>query len=140
MSSEQVRNWKMRCSTWMAAPQALGAGERAVELDALAPRRARELDAREVLADADLQVGERLVVLQVDVEARLDVLDQPGLQQQGIDLGVGRDEVDVGDELDQVGGAAVLGGGLGEVVRRPGCAGSWPCRRRGRGPASSFIR
>ena len=97
-------------------PQALGAGERAVELDAAAPRRARELDAREVLADADLQVGERLVVLQLDVEARLDVLDQPGFQQQGIDLALGGEEVDVGDELDEVGGAAVLGGGLGEVV------------------------
>src|SRR5262249_46133405 len=59
-----------------------GAGERPVELDALAARLAGELDAGEVLADADLQIREGLVVLQLDVETRLDVLDQPGLHQQ----------------------------------------------------------
>src|SRR5262249_29870476 len=62
--------------------QALGAGERAVELDAPPPRVAGELDARELLADADLQVRERLVVLEIDVEARLHVLDEAGLQEE----------------------------------------------------------
>src|SRR5207248_1005050 len=94
-------------------PQRAGAGEGAVQLDAAAAGRARELDAREVLADADLQVREGLVVLEVDVEARADVLDEAGLQEQGVDLALGFEVVDVGDEADEVGGARVLGGGLG---------------------------
>src|SRR4051794_22115012 len=39
--------------------QALRAGERPVELDPPPPWRARELDARKVFADANLQVRER---------------------------------------------------------------------------------
>ena len=58
MSSEQVRNWKMRCKHLDGVPQRAGAGERAVELDAAAARLARELDARKVLAHANLQIGE----------------------------------------------------------------------------------
>src|SRR5262245_37795849 len=38
--------------------QALGAGERPVEANTPATRRARELDAREIFANADLQIGE----------------------------------------------------------------------------------
>ena len=96
--------------------QALGARERAVQLDPTPPGGAREFDAWEVLADADLQVGERLVVLQLDVEAWLDVLDQAGFQEQGIDLAVGGHEINVGDELDEVGGAHVVSRGLAEVM------------------------
>src|SRR5262249_47463447 len=73
-------------------PQALGAREGTVELDAAPPRRPRELHARVILAHADLQVREALVVFQVDVEARLDVLDQPGLHQEGVDFGLGREK------------------------------------------------
>ena len=64
--------------------------------------------------------GKRLVVLQVLVELRLDVLDQPGFDQQGVDLAVGGEEVDVGDLADQVGRAAVVGGGLEKVAAGPG--------------------
>ena len=97
-------------------PQGAGAGERAVELDALSPRRPRELDARKFFSYADLQIGKGLVVLQLDVETRLHVLDEPRFEEQGVHLAVGRQEIDVGDELDEVGGARVLGRGLGEIV------------------------
>ena len=79
--------------------QRAGAGERPIEPDAAAARLARELDAREVLADADLQIGKCLVVLQPDVEARLNVLDEPCFHQQRIDLAVGGQEINIGDEL-----------------------------------------
>ena len=65
MSSAQVRNLKIFCSTWIAPRRLAGAGERAVELHPAVARLAGDLDAREVLARRDLQVGERLVVLQV---------------------------------------------------------------------------
>ena len=80
-------------------PQRAGAGERAVELDAAPPRRPRELDAREFFAYSDLQIGKCLVVLQLDVETRLHVLDEPRFEKQGVHLAVGGQEIDVGDEL-----------------------------------------
>ena len=95
--------------------QALGPRERAVELDAAVERLAGEVDAGEVLAGGDLQVGEGLVVLEVAVVLGLDVLDQPGLHQQGVDLAVGGQELDVGHLVDPVADAAVAGGGLVEV-------------------------
>src|SRR5207244_1078307 len=42
--------------------QGAGAGERPVEFHSPAARSTRELDAREVLAHADLEIGEGLVV------------------------------------------------------------------------------
>ncbi len=99
--------------------QALGTGERTVEPHTTAARRAGELDAWIVLTHADLQVGKRLVVLQADVEARLNVLDEPGFQQQGIDFAFGSKVVDVGNERHEVGGAVVFQRGLGEVVGGP---------------------
>ena len=62
--------------------QALGARERAVKLDAAPPGCTSEFDARERFAHADLQIGERLIVLQIEIKARLNVLDQAGLQQE----------------------------------------------------------
>ena len=97
-------------------PEALGAGEGAIELHAAAARRARELDARKLLANADLQVRERLAVLEIDVEARLNVLDEAGFHQESVDLGVGGQKVDVGDLLDHVGRTLVLLGRPGEVM------------------------
>ena len=111
-------------------PQALGPRERAVELDAPVERLAGEVDPREVLAGRDLEVGERLVVLEVVVVLGLDVLDQPGFHQEGVDLAVGRQEVDVGHLADPVADPPVLGGRLVEVRPGAGCAGSSPCRRR----------
>ena len=100
------------------SPQAAGAGERAVKLYAAPPGRAGEFHARKLLAHADLQVGKGLVVLEVDVEARLDILDQAGFHQQRVDLGLRLDKIDIGDDLDKVGGAHVLGGDLREIVAR----------------------
>ena len=100
--------------------EALGAGERAVELHAAVERLAGEVDAGEVLAGRDLEVRERLVVLEVLVVLRLDVLDQPGFHQEGVDLAVGGEEVDVDDLADPVADPAVVGGRLLEVRARPG--------------------
>ena len=101
------------------AAEALGPRERAVELDAAVERLAGEVDAGEVLAGRDLQVGEGLVVLEVAVVLGLDVLDQPGFHQQGVDLAVGGEELDVGDLVDPVADAAVVGGPLVEVRTGP---------------------
>ena len=101
------------------AAQAAGAGERPVELRAPLVRLAGELDAGKILAGGDLQVRKRLVVLQVLVVLGLDVLDQPGFDQQGVDLALGLEEVDVADLADQVGRAAILGGGLEKVAAGP---------------------
>lgn len=73
----------------------------------------------EILAVEDLQVRKRLVVLELLVEPRLDVLDEPGFQQQGVDLAVGFQHIDVGDFWDEVGGAAVELGGAVEVAADP---------------------
>jgi len=48
----------------------------------------------------DLEIGEGLVVLEVAVEPRLDVLDQPALEQEGVDLAFGLEVVDVADLAD----------------------------------------
>jgi hypothetical protein len=42
---------------------------------------------------ADHQLGEGLVVAQQDVEARLQLLDEVGFQQQGLGLGRGDDQL-----------------------------------------------
>ena len=95
------------------------AGERAVELHAAVRRLAGDLDAREVLAGRDLQVGKRLVVLQLLVVLRLDVLDQPRFHQQGIDLAVALDVIDVGDLVDPRRGAVLVLGPLQKVAAGP---------------------
>ncbi|MBI3412128.1 MAG: HigA family addiction module antidote protein [Planctomycetes bacterium] len=100
-------------------PQALGAGERAIQFDAAPPRVARELDARIILAHANLQIREGLVVAQPDVEAWLNVFDESGFHQQGVDLGVRFDIIDVGDHLHQVACTLVLRGRLGEIMAGP---------------------
>src|SRR5262249_51592071 len=97
--------------------QALSARERPVEPHAAPARAARELDPRELLADADLQIGEGLVVFQLDVETRLDVLDKPRFHEQGVHLALADDVVDVGNERHEVAGAMVLEGRLGEIMR-----------------------
>ena len=53
--------------------------------------------AGKILVRVDLQVGEGLVVAEVAVELRQDVLDQPGFHQQGVDLAFGLEVVDVAD-------------------------------------------
>ena len=116
MSRLQVRNLKIFCSTCNRAAQAAGAGERAVQLRAPLVRLAGELDPRKILANENLQIGKRLVVLQVLVELRLHVLDQPGFDQQGVDLALGLDVVDVGNLRDQFGRAPLVGRRLQKIA------------------------
>ncbi len=85
-----MRNLKIFCSTWICAAQAAGAGEWSVQLRAPLVRLAGEFDARKILADVDFQVGKRFVVFQILIVFRLDVLDQPGFEQQGVDFAFGR--------------------------------------------------
>ena len=77
------------------AAQRAGAGKRPVQLDAPILRLARHLHARKILARGDHQVGKRLVVFLFLVVLGLDVLDQPGLHQQGVDFAVAFDEIRV---------------------------------------------
>ncbi len=99
--------------------QAPADGERTVQLDASILRLARQLDAREILAGGDHQVRKRLVVLQVVVVLRLDVLDQPGLHQQGVDFALAFQVVDVADLGNPVRRPQLLRGRLGEVAAGP---------------------
>ncbi len=100
------------------AAEAAGAGERAVQLCAARFRLARHFDAGKILARGDLQIRKRLVVFEVAVELRLDVLDQSRFGEQGIDLAVAVQVIDVADLFDQVRGAAFVGRGLEEVAGR----------------------
>ena len=75
---------------------------------------AREVDAREVLVEADRDVGVRLVVAQPDVEARLVLLDERLLGEQR--LGLGRDDERL-DVVDLVGERArAVQRGVAEVA------------------------
>src|SRR5262249_43590421 len=65
-------------------PQALRAREGTIQFDAPAPWGPRELHARKIFTDANLQIGKGLVVFQVDVEAGLNVLHQPCFHEQGV--------------------------------------------------------
>ena len=61
-----------------------------------------KLTRGKVIARGDLKIGERLVVFEVVVVFGLDVLDESGFEQKGVDLAVGGEEVDVGDLADPV--------------------------------------
>src|SRR5581483_7680634 len=99
--------------------EAFGAGEGPIELDAAPARIAGEFNARKRLPNSNLQIRECLVVLQIDIEARLNVLHEARFQQECVHLRVRGNEVDVGDQLDQVRRARVLGRRPGEVVAGP---------------------
>ena len=61
---------------------------------------ARPLDAREVVAVGDLDVRVALVVLEPDVEARPEALDEVRLQQEGLGDGVGQGDLEVRHPVD----------------------------------------
>ena len=94
--------------------QAAGAGERAVQLHAAGARLARDFDARKILVRRDLQVGKALVVAEVAVELRLNVLDQPRFHQQRVDFALGFQKVDVVRLAHELAGAPIVGRGLPE--------------------------
>jgi hypothetical protein len=64
-----------------------GEGAEIVALDRVRP--AMLADLRRAVVAADHQLGERLVVAQHHVEARLQLLDEVGFEQQGLGLGGG---------------------------------------------------
>ena len=97
MSRLQVRNLKIRCRTCTAPRSAPALAKGPNSRTPWSARRAGDFDAGEILARRDHQVGKRLVVLQLLVVVRLDVLDQPRFHQQGIDFAFALDEIDVGD-------------------------------------------
>ena len=67
---------------------------------------AGEVDARELLVEADPDVGIGLVVAQADVEPRPVALDELLLGEQRLGLGLGDEEVDRGDLVDHLAAAA----------------------------------
>ena len=91
-------------------PQIADVGERAEEQRPLLLRLAGDVDAREILADRDLQVRERLVVHQVRVVERTDVLDQPGLFEHRVDFALGFEVIDVIDLVDHLDDVRAAGG------------------------------
>ena len=89
---------------------ALGARVRA-EVGALAPvALAREVDAREVLVQADRDVRVGLVVAQPDVEARPVLLDEVLLGEQRLGLGVDDQRLDLVDERAEAAARAEMRG------------------------------
>ena len=72
-------------------------------------------DAREVLAQGDLDEGVALVVAQPDIEARPMLLDQVVLEEVGLADGVGHDVLDVRDLGHHPLDARVVGRTLPEV-------------------------
>jgi hypothetical protein len=83
---------------------------------------ARPLDAREVVGEGDLDVRVALVVLEPDVEPRLEPLDQVGLEQQRLADAVDLGHLDVRDPVDDAADPVALahrGGLLLPVAAHP---------------------
>jgi hypothetical protein len=57
-------------------------------------------DLRRPVIAADQDIGERLVVAELDVEARAELLDQIGFEQQRLGFGRGRDDLDIHGRCD----------------------------------------
>ncbi len=68
----------------------------------------------------DFQVGKGLVVAQVAIIFRQDVLDQPGFHEERVDVAFGQQVVDVADFLHQLGGTRVFGGRLQKIAAGAG--------------------
>ena len=99
--------------------EARGVRERPVKPHAFSPRRASDLDPRELFARPDLQVREGLVVLEALVELRSQVLDHAGLDEHRGDLVFGLDVVDLDDEPDPVADAQIVGRVLVPIAGGP---------------------
>ncbi|MEY9407157.1 hypothetical protein ABH989_001623 [Bradyrhizobium ottawaense] len=70
-----------------------GGGERTEIAPGPALRAAMFQDLRRPMVTGDQDVGKRFVVAQLHVEARPQLLDEVGFQQQRLGLGVGRDDL-----------------------------------------------
>ena len=83
-------------------------------------RRSRELHPRVILVGGDLEVGKSLVVLEIGIEPRLDILDQPALHEERVDLALRLEVVDVADLADELRRSPVFGGGPEKIAPRAG--------------------
>ena len=70
--------------------------------------------------DVDLEVGVVLVVLEADVEEGLVALDQGGFEVEGVLLGVGGDDFELGDAFGEDAGLAFERAGGAEVAADAG--------------------
>ncbi len=89
-------------------PQVLNAGKRAEEPAAGTFGVAGDIDAGKIRPRRDLQIRKRLIVDKVGIVGRADILYQPGLLQDGVDLAFGFEIVNglnFGDHLDDLGAA-----------------------------------
>ena len=77
-------------------------------------------DARPGRVDVDLEVGVVLVVLEADVEEGLVALDQGGFEVEGVLLGVGGDDFELGDAFGEDAGLALERAGGAEVAADAG--------------------
>jgi hypothetical protein len=105
------------------AAEGAGVGERAEEADAFVARGAGDFDEGEIVAGGDLQVGKGFVVFELFVVFGLDVFDQPGFHEEGINFAVAEDEVGVGNFVDPISGAIFGLGGFEEVAAGPAAKG-----------------
>ena len=87
------------------AAHLLGVRVRTEVEDAAAVALTGEHDARKLVLDGHSHVRKGLVVAQADVEGRTPALDQVLLEVQRLDLVAGRDRLDLGHPLDQLGNA-----------------------------------
>ena len=76
------------------------AGVRPEVAAAVVRQLAGALDAREVVGEGDLDERVALVVLEADVEARLEALDEVGLEEERLGDVVDLGDLDIGDPVD----------------------------------------
>ena len=75
-------------------------------------------NARKILPRGDLQIGEGLVVAEFLVVLGKDVLDEPRLDQEGVDLALRLDVVDIPDFANEFGRSGFFRGRFEEVAPR----------------------
>ena len=68
----------------------------------------------------DLEVGKGLVVLEIGIEPRLDILDQPALHEERVDLALRLEVVDVADLADELRRPPVFGSSPEKIAPRSG--------------------
>ena len=119
---------------------AVGAGEGAEVARAVLGDVPRDVYLREVLRVVDLDERVALVVLQPGVVGRLVLLDQVALEDDGLRVRLGHDEVEVGDAGDHVADLELEAPPARRSMSADGCAGWRPSRRRRTPPFSSRMR
>lgn len=83
--------------------EGVDAGEGAVEFDAFGAGFSGDVYAGEFVAGGDHEIGEGFVVEQAGVVSGLDVFDEAVFSQEGFDFGVGLEDFEVYDLIDEAG-------------------------------------